>query len=348
MVEAQPSKRRKREPRFDEIALEAGVSLSTVNRVLNEHGSASESARNKVIAAARKLGIKRILPDAYHGLIHIDVVITQSSEPFSKRLFAAVHRVAQMLDRRVVVHRLLVKDEEGAIINSLRSEKHRRTVIITMIPESGRVSETLQKLIDEGVIVITLVSDIDQAARSYYAGINNYQAAATAAWFIQRVCRDPGQVLKLMAHEHYVVHKQRNSGFDDSIAKGPHLWVRAVTTLEHAGTCYRAVKQALLQGDLRAIYNSGSGSEGVYAALREADMLGKVVWVGHELYDHHNQYLASGAMDLVIDQDPDAQVVAAMQYALFACGLISACPPRDLVNFRLFCEANRSDTHYVV
>lgn len=347
MADAQAAKRRKREPRFDEIALEAGVSLSTVNRVLNEHGSASESARNKVIAAARKLGIKRILPDAHHGLIHIDVVITQSSEPFSNRLFAAVHRVAQMLDRRVVVHRLLVKDEEGAILGILRREKHRRKVIITMIPESDPVSEALQQLVDQGVTVITLVSDIDRAARSYYAGINNYQAAATAAWFIQRLCQEPGQVLKLMAHDYYVVHKHRSSGFDDTLAKSPHLSVSAVTTLEQSGACYRAVKQALQQGQLRAIYNSGSGSEGIYAALREFDALGKVVWVGHELYDHHNQYLASGAMDLVIDQDPDAQVVAAMQHALFACGMIGAAPPTDLVNFRLFCEANRSDAPYV-
>ena len=49
-------RRRKRSPRFVEIAAEAGVSPSTVDRVLNERGSASEKARRRVIAAAHKLG----------------------------------------------------------------------------------------------------------------------------------------------------------------------------------------------------------------------------------------------------------------------------------------------------
>src|ERR1700722_4768731 len=68
-------RRRKRSARFVEIAVEAGVSASTVDRVLNERGSASDKARRKVIAAARRLGIPRILPSAAHELIHIDVLL---------------------------------------------------------------------------------------------------------------------------------------------------------------------------------------------------------------------------------------------------------------------------------
>ncbi|MNJ01120.1 hypothetical protein D3C73_1606480 [compost metagenome] len=75
--------------------------------------------------------------------------------------------------------------------------------------------------------------------------------------------------------------------------------------------------------------------------------MGEVIWVGHELYDHHNQYLASGALDLVIDQDPDAQVVAAMQQALFACGVLDVTPRSGPVEFKLYCEANRSHLPYV-
>ena len=64
--------RRKRSARFVEIAVEAGVSASTVDRVLNERGSASDKVRRKVIAAAQRLGVPRILPSTAHELIHID------------------------------------------------------------------------------------------------------------------------------------------------------------------------------------------------------------------------------------------------------------------------------------
>lgn len=341
------SPRRKREARFVEIAAEAGVSLSTVNRVLNEHGSASQAARSKVIEAARRLGIKRILPDLQHGLVHIDVVITQSTEPFIKRIFNAVQRMVQMMDKRVVVHRMLVADDEKAIVQVLSRQKHRRMAIITMIPESPGVSVALQRLIDDGTCVITLVSDIHRAARSWYAGIDNYRAAATAAWFIKKFERKSGTVLKLMAHDFYVVHHHRSLGFDETMASASHLQVSQVTTWERPEACYAAVRHALKTTDLKAIYNGGSGSEGIHAALKEAGALDEVTWVGHELYDDHSQYLASGAMDLVIDQDTDSQVIAALQHALFACGVLTTEPRNAPVDFKLYCQQNLPGTPYL-
>lgn len=195
--------------------------------------------------------------------------------------------------------------------------------------------------------MITLVSDIHRAARSYYAGIDNYRAAATAAWYIKKLSRQKGMVLKLMAHDYYTVHHQRSRGFDDTISSAHHLAVAAITTWERPEECYKAVKQALVNGDLKAIYNGGSGSEGILAALTEGGALGEVIWVGHELYDHHSEYLASGAMDLVIDQDPDSQVIAAIQHALFVCGVLSEPPRNEPVDFKLYCQPNLPNKPYV-
>ncbi|HLX00788.1 MAG TPA: LacI family DNA-binding transcriptional regulator, partial [Trinickia sp.] len=65
---------RKRSARFEEIAAEAGVSVATVDRVLNERGSVSAATRARVVAAAKRLAVPRILPDTRHGLVHIDVL----------------------------------------------------------------------------------------------------------------------------------------------------------------------------------------------------------------------------------------------------------------------------------
>jgi hypothetical protein len=74
--------RRKKTARFVEIAA-AGVSVATVDRVLNERGSVSATARAKVVAAARELAVPRLLPDTRHGLIHIDILLpdNHSSSP---------------------------------------------------------------------------------------------------------------------------------------------------------------------------------------------------------------------------------------------------------------------------
>ena len=50
-------RRKKKTARFTEIAALAGVSVATVDRVLNERDTASAKAREKVVQAARQLGI---------------------------------------------------------------------------------------------------------------------------------------------------------------------------------------------------------------------------------------------------------------------------------------------------
>ena len=95
--------RRKRTARFIEIAEAAGVSLATVDRVLNERGSVSAATRACVVAAARQLAVPRILPDTRHGLIHVDVLLPQNSTPFFGRLNLALQRSMQMLDKRQAI-----------------------------------------------------------------------------------------------------------------------------------------------------------------------------------------------------------------------------------------------------
>jgi len=76
-------KRRKKTARFEEIAALAGVSVATVDRVLNERDSSSVRSREKVVQAARQLGIPRVLPETRHGLVHIDIVLPDNPSPFS-------------------------------------------------------------------------------------------------------------------------------------------------------------------------------------------------------------------------------------------------------------------------
>src|SRR5208283_2052618 len=105
-------RRRKRSARFIEIAVEAGVSPSTVDRVLNERGSASEKARRRVIAAAQKLGVPRILPSPAHELIHIDILLPDDRTPFHARLRAALASAGAILDKRIVLHRRIIRGAE--------------------------------------------------------------------------------------------------------------------------------------------------------------------------------------------------------------------------------------------
>jgi LacI family transcriptional regulator, galactose operon repressor len=342
--------RRKRGARFVEIAAEAGVSPATVNRVLNERGSVSESARARVIAAARRLDVRRVLPDARHGLIHIDVLLSHGDTPFFRRLEAALQRSAQMLDKRIILHRATVPESDAAVVDAILRSRYKRSGLIVTTRDTALVRDALATAIGRGEPVVTLMTDVADVSRLYYAGIDNVRAGRTAGYFIGRLAKGAGRVLKLSGSQSFGAHRDRITGFREAlVAATPELEYHGVEveTQDNADACYRAVSRALKQGDLVGIYNSGYGSAGIEAALKEFGAVGKVVWIGHEMLDEHRAYIEEGAMDLVIDQDPDAQVISALQHMLHACGVLDVPPPVGPVEFGIFCLANVRQSPYL-
>ncbi|MFC0397646.1 LacI family DNA-binding transcriptional regulator [Paraburkholderia rhizosphaerae] len=342
---------RKRTARFVEIAELAGVSTATVDRVLNERGSVSAKTRERVVAAARKLALPRLLPDTQHGLIHIDVLLPDSDAPFFRRLSGAVQRSMQMLDRRVVVHRTLMSAaDEARLPDTLARSGHRRAALIVTTHDTPRVRDALAAAIARGEAVVTMVTDIGGIDRLHYAGIDNLRAGRTAGYFIGRLARRPGRVLLLPARLDYRAHLDRIEGCRAQLSEGfAHLTceIDANQTLDDDDRSFRAVSAALKRGSLAGIYNTGYGSAGIDAALRKYDAAGKVIWVGHEMLDQHRAYIDAGVMDIVIDQDPDGQVISALQHVLHACGVVDEAPRAAPVEFRVFCSANVRGTGYL-
>jgi len=334
---------RKRSARFEEIAAEAGVSVATVDRVLNERGSVSAATRARVVAAAKRLAVPRILPDTRHGLVHIDVLLPNNTTPFFQRLTLALHRSMQMLDRRIVVHRsILPEADDDVIAAAILAPRHRRAGLIVTTHDTPPVRDALAAVIERGEHVVTMVTDIATPGRLHYAGIDNFAAGRTAGYFVGRLAKRRGRVLLLASRMDYRAHIDRIGGCRTALEAFPELECTPLATemYDDADRCYRAVVAALKQGELAGIYNSGYGSPGVEAALRQYGARGDVVWVGHEMLDTHRAYIEEGMMDVAIDQDPDGQVISALQHMLSACGVVEDAPPSGPVEFRIFCPAN--------
>jgi LacI family transcriptional regulator len=349
--EETPSRWRKRTARFVEIAALAGVSTTTVDRVLNERGSVSARARERVVAAAKQLAVPRLLPDTQHGLVHIDVLLPENDTPFFNRLRHALQRSMQMLDRRVVVHRtLLSAADEARLPRTLGRPRHPRAALIVTTQDTPEMREALAAAIARGEVVATMVTDIGGIDRLHYAGIDNRRAGRTAGYFIGRLAK-PGRVLLLPGRLDYRAHTDRIEGCRAELGEHfGHLTCEVASTesLDQDDRAYRVVSTALRRGPLAGIYSTGYGSAGIEAALRKAGLAGQVTWVGHEMFDAHRQYIEAGIMDIAIDQDPDGQVISALQHVLHACGIVDEAPPNEPVEFRVFCPANVRHSPYLL
>lgn len=344
--------RRKKTARFEEIAALAGVSVSTVDRVLNERDTASVRTREKVVQAARQLGVPRVLPETRHGLIHIDIVLPDSRTPFFQRLSLALQRGVAMLDKRLVVHRLWTPEQdEAALVRSIGPRRYRRQALIVAAPDTPAVRGALQQARERGEHVTMVVTRVDQVPQADYVGIDNHAAGRTAGYLLGRLCHRAGRVLILSSRRDYLGHIERSRGCREVLAERfPALSCDLDVTETHddADKCYWAVQQAL-QGDgaLVGLYNTGAGSPGIMAALGRFAQ-DKVCWVTHEISDDHRQYLAQGMLDVVIDQDPDTQAIRALQNVVAALGMAPAASlARQTGEFRLYFAENMGQQPYL-
>lgn len=345
-------RRQKKTARFTEIAALAGVSVATVDRVLNERDTASVKAREKVVQAARQLGIPRVLPDTRHGLIHIDIVLPDNPSPFFKRLSQAMQRGVAMLDKRLVVHHVTTPEEdEIALVRAIGPRRYPRQALIVSAPDTPGVRQALQAACVRGEHVSMVVTRVNAVPLAHYAGINNHAAGRTAGYLLGRLCQRQGRVLVLSSRADYLGHMERSDGCREVLAQQfPALRcdVDATETHDDPDKCFWIVEQAL-QGPqpIVGLYNTGAGSSGIQAALQRyaGD---KVCWVTHEISDDHRQYLQQGVLDVVIDQDPDTQAIRALQNVLAAVGMTPPVPPLEKPGeFRLYFAENMGQQPYL-
>lgn len=341
-----PPTRPRRSPRIPEIAAAAGVSASTVDRVLNERGSVSDALRRRVIEAARSLDVRRVLPGLHHGVLHFDVVLPGTGMPHFQRLDRAIQAHAQLIGPHVSIHRTFWREgEEVALRNFLLRPPYRRAGLLAMVRDVERIRACLRRVQAEGTPVVTITSDVGEIGPHPYVGIDNAMAGRTAAYLIGRFVRRPGKVwLPVMSME-FRDHSERVAGFRRALAERfPALQAYAPSAHHDDDALAQAHMQAALEQhpDIVAIYNTGVGNDGIYQALRHLAPTDAPVWVTHEATFGNAELMAKGYVAAVIDQDPEAQALEGLNHLLRACGELERVPPPRPIRLRVVTPENVS------
>ena len=330
----------RRRANFKDIATEAGVSPATVDRVLNERGSVSEDKRQRVINAARRLETRRILPSVRHGMLHFDIILIKNPSDHYIKVEQAVMRCAEVMRGRVAVHRLTwAEDDERQLLDLLSTDGGRRHGVVVVARDTPAVRSRLQALVDAGVPVVLLTSDMEGLRGHQYVGVDNELAGRTAGQMLGSLTPVHGNILLLVNTLDYFAHRQRVKGFTDVMAErfsGLRLSA-PIECHDQPSRMATAVAAALADGPIVGIYNTGAGSAGIAASLRKT--AARPVWIAHEATQEHAAYLQEGLLHLVIDQDPEAQAIACLQALLLANGEIhEVASPQPRV--QLICREN--------
>lgn len=195
----------------------AGVSLSTVDRVLNERGSVSDHKRRKVLNAARALGLKRLLPSPVHGLLRFDLLMVESSADHFRRLTRAFTLQGQMMRSRLMLQ-TQTWDEHNPeqLLDFIARPRTARQGLIVVAHDTPTIRAALQAQISQGVPVVLLTSSLSGLDGATFIGIDNRVAGRSAGRLLsQWVGANAGHVLLLTNCLLYHAHQQRVGEFLD-------------------------------------------------------------------------------------------------------------------------------------
>jgi LacI family transcriptional regulator len=299
-----------RRPGLTELAQAAGVSVATVDRVLNEREAVKPETRARVVEAAARIGhpaARRLggdvalLPDLRFG-----VVLHKQGQDFYKAFAEELHRAVARADgvRGRLILEFSASQAPSEMAGLMRAMAGRCDVLAATAVNHPEVTAAVEDLRDEGVQVFSLLSDFAQGVRAGYLGLNNLKVGRTAGWLTALAAREPGPVAVFVGGYRWHGHELRETGFRAYLREAaPHLQVlETLVNLETRQRTYEATLGLLARHpDLRGIYVAGGGMEGAIAALRESGRRGKVALVVSALTPDSRAGLAEGVVTMVVD-----------------------------------------------
>jgi LacI family transcriptional regulator len=302
--------------RIPDIARAAGVSTATVDRVLHARLPVRPATAQRVLKAAAAL---QYLPDdeLWRALrpppMELAFVLPAGTNRYLNMLGETIAGAGDAVAHYHVRCRVHYVDSFDPAKVAAALRRHGRDVqgLAFMALEHPRVREAVEELAEQGVHVVTLISDLASSRREAYVGIDNRAAGRTAATLIGRFLGPrTGAVALIAGSLAYRGHEEREMGFlrlmEDEF---PGLRVVGVREgRDDADTNYRLTQSLLHQHpDLVGLYNIGGGAEGVGRALKEHRSPARpVVFVAHGLTPDTRALLIDGTLDAILTQSPQA------------------------------------------
>lgn len=311
-------------PTVHDIAAEAGVSLATVDRVMNARPGVREKTRVRVEQAIEKLGYVRDVAAANlaKGRIYpFTFILPKNDNAFMAELRQAVVEANEQ--GRVERTRIAIVDvpafDAEALASALDAAGADEPAGIALVAiEAEPVRAAVARLKEAGIPVVTLVSDLEGSERDHYAGVDNPAAGRTAASLLGRFLGDRRGAIGVLAGSLSVRdHQNRFSGFSEVMAtQFPQFEILPpMEGRDDAAIAERLVGEALAaHPDMIGIYSLGAGNRGLIAALQQARDAGReIVTIAHELSAHSRAALESGLFDAVLNQDAGHEVRSAIR-----------------------------------
>ncbi|MBU2325833.1 MAG: LacI family DNA-binding transcriptional regulator [Alphaproteobacteria bacterium] len=291
-----------------EIALQSGLSLATVDRALHGRSHVAKATGLRIEAAIAELERQYAQARIAGRRLVIDIVM-ETPQRFSNAVRAAFEAELPALRPASLSARFHVADtfaERDLLAILARIRRRGSHGVVLKVPSTPAIADMAGGLMQSGIPVVTLVTDLPAPVRLGYVGMDNRVAGATVAYLLARMAGPAGgKVLLTLSSARFAGEEERERGFCDALQRdAPHLG--AVTVSEGFGvdrTTEQQVKAALAaEPEIRAVYSIGGGNRAILRAFAQENR--KIdVFAAHDLDAENRTLLAGGQLTFVIHHD---------------------------------------------
>ena len=291
-----------------EIAFQAGLSLATVDRVLNARPGVRATTKARVAAALDELERQYGASGLAGKRLSLDVVM-EAPDRFAKAVREAFEAELPALRPANVTLRFHLSErwDAGDLCRLLSLIRRRGSHgVVLKAPAISMISDAARRLGETGIPVATFVTDQPADTRLAYIGIDNRKAGATAAGLMAPMLESRDcDVLITLSSAGFSGEEERAQGFESELARLAPA-VRTIRAAEGMGldqTTRRIVDATLADHPrLGAVYSVGGANRAVLQAFREAKR--KLhVFAAHDLDRTNRDLLAGRELTFVIDHD---------------------------------------------
>ncbi|OUS77725.1 hypothetical protein B1748_02775 [Paenibacillus sp. MY03] len=298
-----------------QIAVKAGVSRGTVDRVLNDRPGVKPHVREKVMAIAEELNY---VPNAAAKALafskkplHVGIIMPPREIEFFQEIRDGIEEAADELKGfGIQLEYCYVSNqnpEEGAaVIRKLVKDGVNGIMFSVMDDDLIRLS--INQAVDSGVPVITFNSDVEQSKRICFVGQNLPQSGRIAAGLMARVLRSPSKVLVVAGHLSIYAHRARVKGFGDHLSGSGIDIVQVIEGYDRFEDTYEKLKEALTRyPEIEGIYMATGHIGACMDVVKGMNRPNRYRIIANDLMPEVEQGMREGLIDFTIVQNPAQQ-----------------------------------------